>query len=594
MASLGLHGVGVSRGIAIGRAYLFQRSIFKIREQTVAADQLDAEVLRFQRALEGARQQLHQISQKIPASTPVDIASFIDTHLLMMGDKAISEEPKRLIREHACNAEWALRIQRDALVKVFDAMDDPYLRTRKDDVDHVINRIQRLLNGGVDDGVQDLGLKGRVIIADDLSPADTVVMQHEGVAAFVTEYGGPTSHTTILARSLGIPAVVGVRNVLRYVRQGELLLIDGDQGAVIADPDSRTLASYEQYRQVEKQHQQSLELLREQPAISRDGVAVSLQANIELHEDIDATVHVGAKGVGLYRTEFLFMNRDALPDEEEQYQAYAGAVRDLKGAKLTIRTLDSGADKALNTERRGEPRGAMTLNPALGLRAIRLCLRDPGVFKPQIRAILRASAHGAVNMMLPMLTSLQEVKQAKILIEQAKQELRDEGLAFDESMPVGGMIEVPAAALSAHVFAKHLDFLSIGTNDLTQYTLAADRLDNLLDYLYQQLHPAVLMLIDLTIKAGRQSGIPVSMCGEMAGELRYTTLLLGLGLREFSMQPNMVPELKRLIQSIDIAPLALRVREALASESAVELEAFIEQLNKENEVSNPKGDLSVI
>ena len=583
MAALGLNGVGVSRGIAIGRAYLFQRSIFTVREQTLAADQLEAEVLRFEQAIAGARQQLNQISIQIPQSTPVDIASFIDTHLLMMADKAISEEPKRLIREHACNAEWALRIQRDALVKVFDAMDDPYLRTRKDDVDHVINRIQRLLGGGGDDeGGRSLGLKGRVIIADDLSPADTVVMQHEGVAAFVTEYGGPTSHTTILARSLGIPAVVGVRNVLRYLRQGETLVIDGDQGVVIADPDSRTLVAYEQYRQVGQRHQQSLERLREQPAVSRDGAAVSLQANIELHEDIEATLHMGAKGVGLYRTEFLFMNRDELPGEDEQYETYLGVVRDLKGASLTIRTLDSGADKTLNSERRGEQRGAMALNPALGLRAIRLCLRDPSLFKPQVRAILRASAHGPVKMMLPMLTNVQEVTQAKALIEQAKRELRTEGLAFDENIAVGGMIEVPAAALSAHVFAKHLDFLSIGTNDLTQYTLAADRLDNLLDYLYQQLHPAVLMLVDITIKAGHSAGIPVSMCGEMAGELRYTRLLLGLGLREFSMQPNMVPELKRLIQTSDITPLMQQVELALACETADELDAVIEQLNKVN------------
>ncbi len=579
MASLGLSGVGVSRGVAIGRAYLIQRNHCSVREHTLAAGEIEAEVDRFEAAIEVARQQLRCVRDEIPAATPIDIASFIDTHLLMLDDRAIAREPVAIIRQRRCNAEWALKMQRDAVVKVFEAMDDPYLRTRKDDVDHVVCRVQRLLTGQVTDEGVAASLQGCVIIADDLSPADTVTMKNEGVAAFVTEYGGPTSHTTILARSLGIPAVVGVRNVLRYLEQDEPLIVDGDQGVVIVNPDAKGLARYRQRQQADRRHRQSLVALRGRPAVSRDGLPLSLLANIELKDDIQATVEVGAKGVGLYRTEFLFMNRPDLPGEEEQYAAYRNVVQRLDGAPLTIRTLDLGADKSLGSERREEPRGTVAMNPALGLRAIRLCLRDRGLFRTQVRAILRASAEGPINMMLPMLTTLQEIEQSRALVDEVKRELRREGLAFDDDMPIGGMVEVPAAALSAATFARHLDFLSIGTNDLTQYTLAADRLDNMLDYLYQQLHPAVLRLIEMTIQAGRQVGIPVSMCGEMAGEPRYTRLLLGLGLREFSMQPAMVPEIKRVIQQIDIEPLAREVGAARALPSSRELEDFVDQLN---------------
>ena len=577
-ACLGLHGVGVSRGVAIGQAYVIQRNQCRVRERHLPASQIEAEVVRFEEALGRARQQLWAVRDDLPPHTPIDIASFIDTHLLMLDDRVIARDPVELIRARHCNAEWALKTQRDALVKVFDAMDDPYLRTRKDDIDHVVCLIMRLLQG---EGESRPGsLAGRIIIADDLSPADTVTMQNEGVAAFVTEYGGPTSHTTILARSLGIPAIVGLHNLMRYIEDGEALIVDGDLGVVIANFDERGRSLYQQKQRNALRHRQALEGLAQQPAVSRDGISVSLLANIELKEDIKATTQVAAKGVGLYRTEFLFMNRNRLPDEEEQYEAYVNVVRKLDGAPLTIRTLDLGADKTLTSERREAPRGVMATNPALGLRAIRLCLRDQALFKTQLRAILRASAEGPVNLMLPMITSLQEIGQAISLIEQAKLELLSEGQAFDHALPVGAMIEVPAAALSAHVFARHLDFLSIGTNDLTQYTLAADRLDNMLDYLYQQLHPAVLRLIDMTLKAGRKAGIPVAMCGEMAGEPRYTRLLLGLGLREFSMQPAMVPEIKRVIQEVEIEPLTRRVRRALSLPSSIEVEQFVDRLNR--------------
>jgi phosphotransferase system enzyme I (PtsI) len=578
--SLGLKGVGVSRGIAIGKAHLLQRNQFKVREYLIPASLIEAEVERFNQAMNSAREQLAAIRDKIPPHTPVDIVSFIDTHLLMT-DKALARDPIELIRKRGCNAEWALKLQRDALVAVFEAMDDPYLRTRKDDVDHVVNRVQRLLlnqsehlaSGG------DGALEGCVIIADDLAPADTVMLQHEGIVAFVTEHGGPTSHTTILARSLGIPAVVGVKNVLRYLEQGEALVVDGYHGVVIGTLDERGVSHYRKRQTEEKRHHAELNKLKEQPAISRDGMVVSLQANVELPEDMVALKRVAAKGVGLYRTEYLFMNRRELPDEEEQLESYRKIVRALNGAPLTIRTLDLGADKALHSDRRQESRGTVPTNPALGLRAIRLCLRDTSLFMPQIRAILRVAAEGPVSMMIPMLASMQELHQALALIDEARQELRREGKPFDEAIAIGGMIEVPAAALCADTFAKHLDFFSIGTNDLVQYTLAADRLDNTVNYLYQPTHPAVLKLISMTIKAGRKAGIPVAMCGEMAGEPRYTRLLLGLGLREFSMQPAMVPEVKRIVQECDVDVLTKKVQRVLRMPSAVEVEAFVERLN---------------
>ncbi len=579
MSSLSLKGVGVSRGIAIGKVHLLQRNQLKVREYLIPASLIEAEIERFNQALATAREQLAAIRDNIPTNTPVDIVSFIDTHLLMMADKALAREPIEVIRKRGCNAEWALKLQRDALVGVFEAMDDAYLRTRKDDVDHVVNRIQRLLLNQSDRVTSDGSLEGCVVVADDLAPADTVTLQHEGVVAFVTEYGGPTSHTTIMARSLGIPAVVGVKNVLRYLRQGENLVVDGHNGVVIAGCDERCFNHYRERQTEERLQRAELNKFKELPAISQDGMVISLHANIELLEDMVALKRVAAKGVGLYRTEYLFMNNAELPDEEMQLNSYRMIVRALNGAPLTIRTLDLGADKALHPERRQESRGSVPTNPALGLRAIRLCLRDASLFKPQLRAILRVAAEGPVSMMIPMLASMQELHQTLELIAQVKAELRQEGKPFDDSIAIGGMIEIPAAALCADAFAKHLDFFSIGTNDLVQYTLAADRLDNSVNYLYQPTHPAVLRLISMTIKAGRKAGIPVSMCGEMAGESRYTRLLLGLGLRDFSMQPTMVPEVKRIVQESNVDELTKKVRRVLQLPSAVEVDALVDRLN---------------
>lgn len=545
--SLVLSGIGVSRGIAIGKAYLLQRGLPEVTEYTVPRTQIKDEVGRFMQALAVARQQLKAIRNQIPAETSADIASFIDTHLLMLKDSALAEVPINLIRSRKCNAEWALKLQRDALVNVFEQMEDPYLRTRKDDVDHVVNRIQRILlnqEGHGQDG-DGMPLKGRVIVADDITPADAVLMQHQGIAAFVTEHGGPLSHTAIIARNLRIPAIVGVRHARRYLNDDEELVVDGRQGVVLALADEPMLRHYRRVQSDERRYQTQLGKLKGEPAITRDGHVISLQANIELPDDVHAARRVAAAGIGLYRTESLFMNRSAPPDEEEQLQAYLTVVRGMRGAPVTIRTLDLGADKQIHGGR--EP--ALGSNPALGLRAIRLCLKDLALFRPQLRAILRASADGPVRMMVPMLSNLQEVMQVLQLVDETKQELSRQDLDFDPRMPVGGMIEVPATAIIAQFFAPHLDFMSIGTNDLIQYTLAIDRVEDDVNYLYDPLHPAVLHLIRHVIAAGRDAGIPVSMCGEMAGDIRYTRLLLAFGLTDFSMQPATLLEVKSIINA---------------------------------------------
>ncbi|MFO1372179.1 MAG: phosphoenolpyruvate--protein phosphotransferase [Candidatus Competibacteraceae bacterium] len=567
-----LHGIGVSRGYAIGRTYLLQRNQPEITEYTIPDAIVEDEIQRFLNSLDVARQQLRNIRLRIPATVPGDITAFIDTHLLMLEDTTLTEAPVKLIRTHKCNAEWALKIQRDLLTQVFEEMDDPYLRTRKDDVDHIVRRVLRILVADdpaylSDPDYADLvasRLEGRIIVADDLTPADTILMQNQGVLAFVTEYGGPLSHTAILARSLGIPAVVGARNARSYLGHDEPVIVDGRQGVILIGLDERILRYYRYKQQEERRQQRELNKLKGKPAVTRDGVMIALQANIELPEDASAVREVAADGVGLYRTEFLFMNRAEMPDEEEHLASYLHVIKTLEGSPITIRTADLGADKQVD----GGRGGPVCTNPALGLRAIRLCLKDLAMFRPQLRAILRASAYGPVRMMIPMLCSIQEVFQVLRLVAETKQELRERGLAFDERLPVGGMIEIPAAAVCATQFAHYMDFLSIGTNDLIQYTLAIDRVDDEINYLYDPLHPAVLTLIRHTIRAGQKANIPVSLCGEMAGDPRYSRLLLGLGLTQFSMHPSNLLEVKRVIQGSHVGELTAAVRRLLRTTDA--------------------------
>jgi phosphotransferase system enzyme I (PtsI) len=524
--SLALSGIGVSRGIAIGRAHVLLRGSIEVLESVLPEGLIENEVERFLQAVNSARQQLESLRERIPPGTRADIASFIDTHRLMLDDATLITTPVELIRERGCNAEWALKLQRDAVVEVFDRMDDPYLRTRRDEVDHVINRILRILLDTVESdphGDSDT-LDQTIILAENLTPAETVLLDHQGINGFATAYGGPLSHTAILARSMQIPAIVGAHSLQQYIRDGETIILDGIQGVLIAGPDAATLEHYRERQQQEQQRRLEIGRLADTPAVTLDGTPINLMVNIEIPEDIQVVSQTSAGGVGLYRTEFLFMNRAEPPGEEEQFEVYMSVIDALRGRPLTIRTLDMGADKQIGG---GRTQGCN--NPALGLRAIRLCLKDLSLFRPQLRAILRASAHGPVRMMLPMLSNTHELHQALSLVNETRNALQRESHAFAPDLPIGGMIEVPAAALSAGDFAKHLDFLSIGTNDLIQYTLAIDRIDDEVTYLYDPLHPAVLKLIRMTINAGRAAGIPVAMCGEMAGDPRYTRLLLAWG-----------------------------------------------------------------
>jgi len=555
LACFGL-GIATSRAIAIGPAFLLDRGALAVAPRSVGTGEVVAELERLEKALEAAQLALQGLRDQIPGTNPVDVTEFIDSHLLMLEDAALVEPARRLIREQRFSAEWALEYHRAQLVKVFEAMEDPYLRSRRDDVDQVVKHILGFLLGGRIS--EDEDMSGCVVIAGDISPADTLVLRHRGAAAFVTEFGGPMSHTAILARSLDIPAVMGVRNATAYFRHGEPVVVDGERGVVLADVDAGILAHYRRrMRDLEDRKSRLLRLVTE-PSVSADGVHVKLLANLELPEDTLAARINGAAGIGLYRTEYLFMNREGLPDEDEHLAAYLAVIRGLDGIPVTIRTLDLGVDKQVD--------GIDTIcppvcNPALGLRAIRLCLKEPGLFRPQLRAILRASAFGPVRLMIPMLSCLQEIDATLAIIAQIRRELAREGIAFDPDMPIGGMIEVPSAALCAKAFARRLDFLSIGTNDLIQYTLAIDRVDDSVSYLYNPVHPAVLRLVRMTIEAGSSRGVPVAMCGEMAGNPGFVPLLLGLGLREFSMRPGSLLEVKETVRASHVARLEQETQE---------------------------------
>ena len=575
--SLLLSGTGVSKGIAIGQAYVLYRELPEVPEYQIAPKDVRREISRYKQALKQAQRHLNAIRKKIALNTPEDIVVFIDTHLLMMDDPILKDGVVQLIKQLKCNAESALQKQCDRLVAVFDEMDAAYLRTRKDDVQHVVHRIQRCLASQVEEVLDGDYLRGRIIVADDLTPADTLLMQHQKIAGFVTEYGGPLSHTAILSRSLGIPAVVGVHSTRRLIQADEWLVIDGDQGMVIADPDQRTLKYFRTLRRTEKERRANLSKLKNRPPITEDGCSITLHGNIDRPEDVRLLRQVEHTGVGLYRTEVLFLEKNGHPSEEEQFQAYRRVVRALRNNPLTIRTIDLGADKELEDT---PAHGPLAHNPALGLRAIRRCLKEPELFLQQLRAILRVSSFGPVRMMLPMLTCVTELEQVLQLIEQAKNDLQQRRIKFDPDIKIGAMIEVPAAALSAKGFAQRLDFLSIGTNDLIQYTLAIDRIDDEVSYLYNPLHPSVLQLIDMTLKAGEQAGIPVSMCGEMASDPLYTRLLLGMGLQYFSVQTNTLQEIKEIILQSDVSRLKKRVRGILKCSTPPEVERRVALLNK--------------
>jgi len=569
-----LVGSGVASGIAVGRAHLLAPSELDVRQYTIERRDVLHEIGRLTSAFNVVREELDELKASIAPGAPSEVRAFLDLHRLILGDALLTDSPRDLIRSRLINAEWALTIQLEQLVKQFDAIDDEYLRERSTDVRQVVERVVNALAGGRPTRVaftKQLAPGERLIlIAQDLAPADMLHLKDRAdvdLAGFVTELGGPTSHTAILARSLGLPAVVGAENARSIIKEGDLGVIDADFDAVIVNPSDEELAEFGKRVRDESAHRVQLRKLRGKIARTRDGIAIELQANIELPEDARDALEAGADGIGLFRSEFLFMDRDELPTEDEQYEAYAKVARAMKGKPVVIRTLDIGADKVLNEAARetlGMGRGAPRpeSNPALGLRAIRYCLAYPELFLTQLRAILRASEVGTVRILVPMLAHVHEVEQALAFVAQAKQQLRESKRKYDGRVQIGGMVEVPAAALTVPQLVKKLKFLSIGTNDLIQYTLAIDRADSSVAHLYDHLHPAVLRLIAQTIRECSRARVPVAVCGEVAGELEMTELLLGMGLRQYSMHPSQILPLKErlfMLSTKDSARLAARV-----------------------------------
>ncbi len=575
-----LNGTGVSNGIAIGEVIVLQSDKFNIIQHAIPSNEIDHEVSRYREAISLAKENLQDIRKHISKSTPEDIAAFIDAHLLMLYDATLAITPIEIIKSKLCNAEWALKLQRDKLIDVFMDMEDPYLRTRSEDIEHVSNSILALL---LKDDSSQTSLSNipntinKILISKDLTPADTVRIQQQGFTGFVIEAGGPTSHTAILARSLKIPAIVGLSNVLQLIKNNEKIIIDGTTGILITTDCENLVSFYKQKIQEYQQYLTSLQTNQNRASVTQDGIKIILRSNIELPNDIQGVVESGAEGVGLYRTEFLFMNRNDNPSENEQYQTYTKIAKNIQGQTLTIRTLDLGADKQVDGAQKNLPN---TTNPALGLRAVRLCLKDPQLFTPQLRAILRASADYKLRILIPMLSNIHELDQVLNIINDVKISLNAKNIRYDRNIMIGAMIEVPAAALSAEIFAQKLDFLSIGTNDLIQYTLAVDRIDESVNYLYDPLNPAVLQLIKMTIDAGKKYQIPVSMCGEMAGDFRYTCLLLGMGLNEFSVHPSAIPEIKYKIQQCNLKKIQTQVSKVLNCNSIHQYYDILDKLDK--------------
>jgi phosphoenolpyruvate-protein phosphotransferase (PTS system enzyme I) len=582
MASFTLHGIPVSRGIAIGRAHLLAPAALDVKHYLISQEQVEAEVLRLQKAIASVHKELQTIWNELPKDAPAELGAFIDVHALILSDPMIAEVPLDIIRTRYYNAEWALVTQIDELSAQFDEIEDAYLRERKSDIQQVGERVLKVLTGSAgtlpshDGGDENAGRM--IVVAHDISPADMLQFKDRAFGGFVTDLGGQNSHTAIVARSLDIPAAVGMSNASALIEQDDMIIIDGDAGVVIVDPPPNVLEQYRELQQRLMRERKKLGKLKKTPAITKDGTEITLLANIELPDDCPGALDSGAMGVGLFRSEFLFMGRagfvNKLPSEDEQFESYRQAVVAMKGRPVTIRTLDIGADKPLDSAEQ------TALNPALGLRAIRFCLAEPQMFLQQLRAILRASAYGPIKLLIPMLAHAFEIDQSLAMIEQAKAQLREQNKKFDPLIPVGAMIEIPAAALTLPMFVKRMDFLSVGTNDLIQYTLAIDRADHEVAHLYNPLHPAVLYLLASTISIGAKAGVPISVCGEMAGDTRMTRLLLGMGLREFSMHPTQILPVKQEILNTDLNAIAAQTKKILRTMEPAAILSAVEQLRE--------------
>lgn len=575
-----LHGLGVSGGIAIGRALLMSHATLEVAHLTLVPRLVDKEIERFDRAISAVKEELILMKENTEHA-PAELNAFIDIHTMFLEDPELAVKPRDIIRERRCNAEWALVQQMEHLVEQFEQFDDTYLRERKFDVVQVVERVVKELLGHPGRATLKNAKKSKeeslIVVAHDLSPADTISFKEHRFAAFITDVGGGTSHTAILARSMAIPAVLGLENARALIRDGERLIVDGLRGVVIVNPDQRVLEEYQLRQEQIELERNKLRQLKSARSETIDGVAVQLFANIELPGDVPMALECGAEGIGLFRTEFLFLDRGDMPDEKEQYEAYKKVVKGMGGRPVTIRTFDLGADKDLYPEASAGDR--VKTNPALGRRAIRLSLAEPRMFQTQLRAILRASKYGPIKLLIPMLAHAHEIDQTLAALEQAKSSLRGEKVAFDENIEVGGMIEIPAAALAVGLFLRRLDFLSIGTNDLIQYTLAIDRADEQVAALYDPLHPAVLMLLAHTLASAEKVGIPVSVCGEMAGDEDLTRLLLGMGLRIFSMHPSQILRVKSRVLKSDVSEVGPYVRKMLRLDEPHKLLEALEKLN---------------
>jgi phosphoenolpyruvate-protein phosphotransferase (PTS system enzyme I) len=579
LSSFSIHGVGVSSGIAIGHAQLVSNALLEVVHYQLPANLVDEEVQRFINAINAVKHDLDVIKSQLPAGAPAELTAFINTHLAMLEDKSLSEAPKTLIREEQCNAEWAIKQQMDDIVEQFDAIEDDYLRERKHDVVQVVERIIKVLLGHPNQMPNQAKEKQQqeratILVAHDISPADAIQFKHHQFAAFITDVGGITSHTAILARSLNIPSIVALQRARDLIDDGEIIIVDGSVGVVIVNPSLEILAEYQLKQEQWQLEQQKLQLIKTTKAITIDGTTIELYANIEVPEDVDSAKASGATGIGLYRTEFLFMNRREMPDEEEQFIAYKHVAEGMHGLPVTIRTLDLGADKQMNPDT-----VANCANPALGLRAVRFCLSEPHIFHTQFRALLRASYYGNIKILIPMLSTLSELRQSRALLERAKDSLRKDNLPFNNEIALGGMIEIPAAALNAEAFAKELDFLSIGTNDLIQYTLAIDRTDDAVSHLYNPLHPSVLTLISMTIQAANKFGKSVSVCGEMAGDVKLTRLLVGMGMRQLSMHPSNILSVKQQVLHSQISTLTKQAKKILSIKEIDKIENLVLDLH---------------
>lgn len=575
MSPFSLHGIGVSNGIAIGKAHLISNALLEVVQYDIDIKNIPREVKRFEDAVNAVRIELNKIKSQLPSDSPGELGAFIDTHTMILNDKSLSVLPKSIIENEKCNAEWAIKKQMDSVVNQFDQIEDQYLRERKQDVIQVVERVIKILLGHSNQIAVKNKEKLTILVAHDISPADALHFKNHKYAAFITDGGGVTSHTAILSRSLNIPSIVALQNARALIRDNDLIIVDGTKGVVIINPTQEIQKHYKKIQDSWDNEQKKLQLIKTKKSTTQDGVTIQLFANIEVPNDIISVNASGASGIGLFRTEFLFMNRQDMPDEDEQFQAYKKVAEAMGKKPVTIRTLDSGADKqtALDNKK-------ISPNPALGLRAIRLCLSEPKVFMTQLRAILRASKFGNIKILFPMLSSINELRQTKLILERAKASLRKEKIQFNENILIGGMIEIPAAAISADIFAKELDFLSIGTNDLIQYALAIDRTDDAVSHLYNPLHPAVLKLIALTIKSAHKYKKSIAICGEMAGEPKLTKLLIAMGVEQLSMHPSHILSVKQQVLTSSIKNMKTSVLKLLNLNEVDKIETLLKKINQ--------------